>query len=465
MYKTEIIEKNRKTVIHTEGGERLSDILIDNGFYIDMPCGGNGKCGKCAVTVNGKTEYACRYIINSDISVRLSERCDTVSDSVSGQNTKNNEKMCLALDIGTTTLALALVSAENGKAVRTLGCANSQRVFGADIMARIDYCRKNGVEKMQNAVITDINRLVEKLNLSGPLPLYAAGNTTMLHIFFGVDCAPLGVAPYTPVFLDSKRVDGKSLGLKNISEVISLPCISVFAGADITAGLHYVDLPAKEKYNILVDLGTNAEIALYNNDSVLCTSAAAGPCFEGANISCGMSAVDGAVYAFKDGGAQIVGGGAAKGICGTGLIDIVAFLLEKGIADGTGYIQCGEYEIADGVSVTQDDLRQYQLAKSAVFSAICVLIEHLGVSYDEIETVFISGGFSEEFNPDSAVKTGLIPEAIGKKCIAAGNSSLKGVIKYICKDGKLPAFIGKAQYIDLSTDERFSKAFIENMRF
>ena len=178
-----------------------------------------------------------------------------------------------------------------------------------------------------------------------------------------------------------------------------------------------------------------------------------------------MSAVDGAVYAYKDGTAQVAGSGAAKGICGTGLIDVVAFLLEKEIADSTGFMQCAEYEIADGVSVTQDDLRQYQLAKSAVFSAICVLIEHSGVSYDDIETVYVSGGFSEGFNTESAVKTGLIPKAIGEKCVAAGNSSLKGVIKYICEGGNLPIFIGKAQYIDLSTDEVFSKAFIENMKF
>ena len=464
MYKTEIIEKNRTTVLYAEGGECLSDILIENGFYVDMPCGGNGSCGKCAVTVNGKTEHACRYRINSDITVVLPERSNTVSDYNSYKNEKT-ENICLALDIGTTTLALALVTAENGKAVRTLGCANSQRVFGADIMARIDYCRKNGVEKLQNAVINDINRLVEKLNLIGPLPLYVAGNTTMLHIFFGMDCVPLGVAPYAPVFLDSKRADGKSLGLKNVLEVISIPCISAFAGADITAGLNYVDLPAGGKYNMLVDLGTNAEIALYNGSCCLCTSAAAGPCFEGANISCGMSAVDGAVYAYKDGRAQVVGGGAAKGICGTGLIDVVAFMLEKGIADSTGFMQCAEYEIADGVSVTQDDIRQYQLAKSAVFSAICVLIENAKLSYDDIGTVFISGGFSEGFSTDSAVKTGLIPDAIGEKCVAAGNSSLKGVIKYIHEGGKLPAFIGKAQYIDLSTDAGFSKAFIENMKF
>jgi uncharacterized 2Fe-2S/4Fe-4S cluster protein (DUF4445 family) len=464
MCEIKINDADKTAAVFAEKGDKLSDILRENGFFIDMPCGGNGTCGKCTVTVNGREESACRYIINEDISVVL-----PVSGSVSAPEgdralTVNADKKCLVLDIGTSTLALALVAIESGKAEGVFCCANSQRMFGADIMARIEYCRKNGVSKLQSAVISDINRLIGKLNIKEKLPLYVAGNTTMLHIFFGVDCSSLGAAPYTPVFLESKTADGRSLGLNNVSEVISLPCISAFAGADITAGLNYVPVPEGGKYNLLVDLGTNAEIALYNESSCLCTSAAAGPCFEGANISCGMSATEGAVYAYQNGRALVTSGGEAKGICGTGLIDIVAFLLEEGKIDASGFMECGEYEVADGVSVTQEDIRQYQLAKSAVRSATEVLLKRSGITSDNIENVFVSGGFSEGFNVESAVKTGLIPEEFRSRCKSAGNSSMLGGIKYACS-GVLPAFIGSAKYIDQADDDDFSKAFIKNMQF
>ena len=464
MCEIKIRDQNRIITTKAEPGSMLSDVLAGNGFYIDMPCGGNGTCGKCRVSINGREELACRYNVMSDISVVLPETKHSDSDSGTQRCCYETEDICLALDTGTTTLALALVSLKSGKAVRVLTCANSQRMFGADIMARIEYCRKNGVEKLQKAVIRDIDRLIERLGIKEKIPLFVAGNTTMLHILFGVDCTPLGVSPYTPAFLESQRADGSSLGLENVSEVISLPCISAFAGADITAGLNYVPLPQKGKYNLLVDLGTNAEIALYNEGFCLCTSAAAGPCFEGANISCGMSAVDGAVYAFRDGKAQVIGNGVAKGICGTGLIDTVAFLLDGKIIDESGFMQGGEYEIADGVFVTREDIRQYQLAKSAVFSAIGILADRSGVTYDDIETVYVSGGFSEGFNVESAVKTGLIPEELAAKCVPAGNSSLNGTVGYAC-GGKLPSFIDRAEYIDLSSDAEFPKAFIEHMRF
>ena len=466
MCEIRIIDRNKTTTLTAESGARLSDILTDGGFFVDMPCGANGKCGKCALTVNGKKERVCRYIVNDDITVVLNNPENSV-DGVCDEIPFDADKkyLCLALDLGTTTLALALVSTGDGKTVKTLSRSNSQRMFGADIMARIEFCRKNGVSKLQSAVINDINRLTALFNLKAPLPLYVAGNTTMLHIFFGVDCSCLGTAPYTPVFLHSKKARGASLGLNGVSEVISLPCISAFAGADIAAGLNFVPAPPSGRYNMLIDLGTNAEIAIFNGTSLFCTSAAAGPCFEGANISCGMSAVEGAVYSYKSGRAQVIGGGLARGICGTGLIDAVAFLLDEKIVDRTGFMSCGEYEIANGIYLSQEDIRQFQTAKSAVFSAIRVLMKSAGVTFDEIKTVYVSGGFSQGFNVESAVRTGLLPSQLGAKCLTAGNSSLQGTVKYACVGEKLPGFIDAAQYIDLAADAEFSKEFIANMGF
>ena len=172
--KIQIRDQNRIITTKAEPGSKLSDILAGNGFYIDMPCGGNGTCGKCRVSINGREELACRYKVMSDISVVLPETKHSDSDSGTQRGCYETEDICLALDTGTTTLAMALVSLRSGKAVRVLTCANSQRMFGADIMARIEYCRKNGVEKLQKAVIRDIDRLIERLGIKEKIPLFVA---------------------------------------------------------------------------------------------------------------------------------------------------------------------------------------------------------------------------------------------------------------------------------------------------
>ncbi|MBR0510228.1 MAG: DUF4445 domain-containing protein [Clostridia bacterium] len=295
--------------------------------------------------------------------------------------------------------------------------------------------------------------------------LYVAGNTTMLHLFFGVDPSGMGAAPYTPAFLEMKEASGESLGLPKIQNAVSLPGAAAFVGADLTAGLNYVEMPPAGRYRLLIDLGTNAEIVLFSSAGALCTAAAAGPCFEGANISCGMSASSGAVCAYGAWGYRTVNDAPAKGICGTGLVDLIAFLLASGAIDETGFMECGGFEAAPGVTLTQKDVRQYQLAKSAVCSAVETLIQKRGVLYDDIDAVYISGGFSEKINVSNAVKTGLLPPALKEKCIPAGNSSLMGTVKYACETNDLSVFLAHTAYADLAADPVFSARFIENMTF
>ena len=295
--------------------------------------------------------------------------------------------------------------------------------------------------------------------------LYVSANTTMLHFLFGEDCSSLGVAPYTPAFLGGRRVDAALIGIVGVSTVESLPCVSTFVGADIVAGMNLVGMPSADKYSLLVDLGTNAEIVLMNKKACVSTSAAAGPCFEGACISCGMGAVSGAVCAYSGGKAITVDGAEAVGICGTGLIDIVAYLLEKGFVDRNGYMSCECFEPAEGVYITQEDIRQYQLAKSAVYSAIMSLVKYCAITPNDIETVYISGGFSSGININSAVETGLLPREFADRCISLGNSSLFGAVKYALEENDLETLAEKTKYIDLSADAFFSDLFIENMTF
>lgn len=453
---------NSKTEYATEG-TLLSEFLMKSGKGVDHPCGGKGTCRKCVVTVNGKKELSCQYIIKSDISVIIPEKSGILSETGAEETNDLTDNLCYVLDIGTTTLALALVSLDENKIIKVITRTNPQRTFGADVMTRIDYCRKNGVDELQKAVISEINSMISEFGVTAER-LFASGNATMLHLFFGIDCSAMGVAPYTPVFLESKTEKAEILGITGVETVESLPSISTFVGADIVAGMNYIGMPERGKQSLLVDLGTNAEIVLFSEKSALCTAAAAGPCFEGANISCGMSATDGAIYSYSENEIKTVGNAPAKGICGTGLVDIIAYLLNKEIVDETGYMEA-DFEIADGIYIKQADIRQYQLAKSAVYSAILTLMKMKNISFDDIDKLCISGGFSAKINVGNAVKTGLLPKELKDKCVAIKNSSLLGTVKYACEKNDISVYADSSIYVDLSANPTFSDLFIENMMF
>ena len=465
--------KIENSILPAFQGENLRELLIKNGFYINSPCGGNGTCGKCIVTVNGERVKSCCYSISSDISVVIPEKEEILSSRKVAEivkYTNDNNDIVLCLDIGTSTLALAMVSKADGKALKVVTKTNAQRVFGADVISRIDYCKKNSVAPLKDALINQINNMLEEIDASKPCSLFVSGNTCMLHFFFGKDASSLGVYPYTPVFLESQTVSGEALGLKNVTNVISLPCISAFVGADLTAGLSFIEKPKDNKYNILVDLGTNAETLLFSKDKLLCTSAAAGPSFEGGNISCGMSASDGAIYSFsidENGNKKYktIGNSSPEGICGTGLFDIVAELLKENIIDETGYMSREDFKITENVSFSQKDVRQFQLAKSAVRSALTTLMKLENISFDDIEALYISGGFSQELNINNAIFTGLLPKEAEEKIKTLNNTSLSGTVKFAL-DGKNPLDEFKIiEYVDLSASPDFSESFINNMDF
>lgn len=475
-----------ENLITANNGEKLSEVLLREGFSVVHPCGGRGTCGKCKVLVDGVEELSCKYRITKDIVVELPEREEIVSEvgglptdakdrgtafAVPGNaDTSNVQDECLVLDIGTTTLALALVSLKEKKPVCVLTRTNPQRRFGADVISRIEYSNKNSVKELQRVLTEEINRMIEELGVKRIHRLYASGNTTMLHIFLGESCETLGVAPYRPVFLERREVTGKSVNIPAVGEIVTLPSVATFVGADVVAGMNYVGLPPEGKYHLLIDLGTNAEIVLYSGKEALCTAAAAGPCFEGANISCGMSATAGAISAFSfdsEGNPEIVtiGGKEPKGLCGTGLVDVMAALLRAGVIDETGYMEEEQYPLAENVFLSQDDIRQFQLAKSAVYAAILSLMQKQGVSAEDIEGMYISGGFSAKLNIDHAVEVGLLPGELKEKCIAVGNSGLLGSVCYALGQNDLSAYTENTVYVDLAASAVFSDLFVQNMMF
>lgn len=479
-------------ILEAAQGEILSEVLRKYHKFVEQPCGGNGTCGKCKVLVDGEEALSCKYVVQSDISVELLEKGEIASVSGVKEEGKRTEHICLVLDLGTTTLAMALVSLDDKNVISVTTRTNPQIAYGADVMSRIDFCMKNSVVELQEVLVAEINHMIESVCESASChmvdtsqqsemsTLYVAGNATMLHILFGVDPSTIGVAPYKAVFLEEKCEKASSLGINGVQMVQVLPSISSFVGADLVAGMNYVGMPGDGKYNLLVDLGTNAEVVLFSKRATLCTAAAAGPCFEGANITYGMSAIAGAVSEFKIAtdvaddqrmtgevkhNIVTIGNVTPTGICGTGLVDIISELVKHHIIDETGYMECEEYKVAEGVFLNQKDVRQFQLAKSAVYSAIVTLMKIQDVSFDEIEHLYISGGFSAKINVKNAMRVGLLPKKLLDKCSAINNSSLLGTISYALEQNELSEFVTNAMYVDLAMDSCFAELFIENMEF
>jgi len=464
-----VIRQGKREEVSFEGSVLLSDLLAGHGYFVPHPCGGRGTCKKCTVLLNGSSVLACRQTLDRDGEVILPDR-EEISAVTGGEETgRVTEHLCLCLDIGTTTLALSLVSLDERAAVRTVTAPNPQRAYGADVISRIDHCMKNGPRELQRSLLEvlrpTVSSLLASFGCSGVETMYVAGNTTMLHLFFGVDCSSLGTAPYTPVFLEKRTASGESLGLEGVETVVALPGISAFVGADIVAGMEYVGLPIEGKWRMLLDLGTNAEIALYNGNQILCTAAAAGPCFEGANISCGMSASPGAVCAVSSEGAvSVIGGGEAKGLCATGLIDAIAEGVRRETIDETGYLEDDPLPISGDVALTGQDIREFQLAKSAIRAAAECLITRAGISFEDVEGLYVAGGFSAGLNVENAAFVGLIPPELKEKFHGINNASLLGTVKYAC-EGENLHLPSASEYADLSADSLFSELFMEYMMF
>lgn len=463
-----IIKQNEEKTVPFTGTVLIRDILAEHGYLLPHPCGGRGTCKKCEVVANGVTVLSCRHRISEDTVVLLPE-AEELTAVTAGEDTGSSEgELCLCLDIGTTTLALALVSVETGQPVRTVTAANPQRTFGADVISRIEHCMKNAVDGIRGVLLDKLGEMTRRLlgdfGLAQIDRMYVAGNTTMLHIFRGVDPSPMGTAPYTPGFIGEQMDRGDIYGLPEVGKVILLPGISAFVGADIVAGINCVGLPEEGGCRLLIDLGTNAEIALFSRDMILCTAAAAGPCFEGAGISCGMSAQPGAVYAVgADGSYSVIGEGEARGLCATGLVDAIALGLRREIIDESGYLEDGELAVAEGISLTQRDVREFQLAKSAIRAATECLAKRAEIELSSIEAIYVAGGFSASLNVSNAAFVGLIPGELHRKFHGINNGSLLGTAKYAAK-GVLPS-TETAQYVDLSADPTFSELFMEYMMF
>lgn len=438
-----------------------------------------------------------------------------ILSEITGIERGNTEKTLYgaAIDIGTTTIAAYLYDLNNNKLISVESMLNPQRKYGSDVISRIGYssqCINNRIE-MSECIQNAISSLVKKLALSAGLNTYdiylitLAGNTTMLHLFLGLPAGNLAAAPFIPVTLAEHVFAPEETGLaiNPYGRILVLPSVSAYIGADTVAAVLSTGMHEKEEISLLVDIGTNGEIVLGNKEALYACSTAAGPAFEGADISCGTGSIDGAiseVYISNDGSKfefKTIGGHEPVGLCGSGLIDAIACMLKTGLIDETGRIpykdelpesaaafsdrlininQQPAFVLASSktaghgsqIYITQKDIREVQNAKAAIAAGIKILIMNAGYSFNDIDKVFLAGGFGNNLRIESAIVTGLLPEELSGRIHAVGNAAGAGAVYALLSEkefGTSADIARKIHYLELSANADFVSEYTANMFF
>lgn len=408
----------------------------------------------------------------------------------------------IALDIGTTSIFALLVDLIKGEVVRVASATNMQRVYGSDVISRISFCleKEGGLEELHKIVVNNINNMIADLlqsNLLTTNDLYKftiVGNPVMLHLFLNLSVSGFASVPYSGLFTDVMHFEASAIGIDahKDAEIVVLPQIGGFVGADTVACLLNIS-PQVRKF-LLIDIGTNGEIVLANGKKLWTASAAAGPAFEGGKISSGMRAGPGAVDQVvlqDDGriGLNTIGGEMIKGICGSGLIDLIAVLLtgqyidEYGIineaanyndsikmkrVNGSLQLTISDDKTGSGITITQEDIREVQLAKSALRTGIDILLKEADLTAQDLEVVYLAGAFGNVLKADSCINIGLIPPVSRDKVINIGNAAGEGALKALLSDTALTeahAWQIKTSYVELANHEDFQDLFINNINF
>ncbi|MBI9106613.1 MAG: DUF4445 domain-containing protein [Spirochaetales bacterium] len=426
---------------------------------------------------------------------------DTVSDS-----------RAVAVDIGTTTVVAYLVDLAGpgrGRVIDLVSALNEQKGRGGDVISRIEYCMRQpgNLDELGSRIRTQISGMVAELcsrnniSISSIGMLTIAGNSTMTHIFSGFNPLGIAFAPFIPVHSGLYSGSGTSFGLQagEMCSCMVLPGISAYVGSDITAGIIASEMHKSDELSLLIDIGTNGEIVLGSSRGLSACSTAAGPALEGANISCGMGGVEGAVNSITVSergehevfSLSVIGGGKPEGICGSGIVDALAVFLGAGVIDETGRIRTEAELTEDGISrgwieclsesggkpalkvsadimITQMDIREIQMAKAAIAAGIRTLLSETGRATTDIKRVFVAGGFGAAMNKASAAAIGLFPSDLEPVVEIAGNTAGKGAILAALSARVLDEMVKVSEdveYIELSTSLKFQQEYMNEMYF
>lgn len=411
-----------------------------------------------------------------------------------------------AVDIGTTTVVVSLVNLVTGEELAACTMINPQKNHGLDVLSRIQHMREQpgGLGELSAMVRECIDTLIgeacadARVDRRNIYEITVAANSTMMQFFLGVDPSAIGKSPYVPAFTRGVNVAARDLGIaiSPFGSVYCLPSVSAYIGADIVAGILSAELAGKDERALFIDIGTNGEIAFSSKEKICACSCAAGPALEGMNISCGMRAADGAIEkVFINGDVEIrtIGGKAAVGLCGSGVIDAVGELIKAGVVEPSGRfvklmpgdappwahrLQNGNgpasFVLSAGkngngpIAITQKDIRQVQLAKGAILSGILALLSNLGIGLHEIDRVYIAGAFGFHVRMESLARMGVLPHELLDRVTLIGNSSKSGAILCLLskeKRDEAARIARKIDYTELSCFPDYDKLFTKCLSF
>lgn len=513
MSRITLIGRGEPIQFNCKDGESLLEAMRGHDIYLSADCAGRGTCGKCKLQLlEGKLEItfsdrdklteleleqgfrlACKAYPRGACSIRLAsgreDDFEVIAEYYQSSNDHEtiNEDYAIAIDIGTTTIAISLLGLTRKGILLTDTFVNKQRIYGADVISRMKASNDGNKELLKGSIQRDlregIQRITERSGIekSRLQKISIAGNTTMGHLLLGYSCQGLSSYPFTPVNINTIVLPYEEvMGSDDLSiPVTLLPGISAFVGGDIAAGLLACDFDQSEKPCLLIDLGTNGEMAIGNKERILVCSAAAGPAFEGGNISCGVGSISGAISDIVMKADKIelqtIGQKPPIGLCGTGVVALVSELFRTKLVDETGLF-CDKYfnegypvavnSEGDTILFTQKDLREFQLAKAAIRAGVEILILRYGITYTEIDTVYLAGGFGYKMDLEKALQVGLLPKELSGKMKAIGNSALKGAVKSLVEaeaQESLERILQVSSEINLSNEKDFNELYLKHM--
>ena len=464
---------------------KLRDAIAESGFCFDAPCGSRGICGNCRVAAIGACSdaeevekaflgdayhigmrLACMAYAIGDCTVDIPKRVDISAEISRNASIKiapiSGKKQCIAaaVDLGTTTIAIRYFSLPDGALLFSDVMPNPQRIRGADVITRITYAENGGANELK--VLADLALEQSCKRFGHKVDYYIiAGNTAMLLLLSGRSVSGIARAPFEPETLFGFW-EGNRYYMK---------CVSAYIGSDAVASLLSSQMYRSNSPSALCDIGTNNECILWNGKQLFACSSPAGPAFEGANISCGMTATNGAIRKIdnENGKPIITAIGSSSepiGFCGSGLIDAVAFLLANGYIGFDGSINKSLPKFG-AAQLKPEDVAELQLAKSAVYSGLKTLLETASVSSDSLEALYLAGSFGQRINPENAELIGMIPKNCAKM-VMLDCSAIDGITMSLLNDNYLNESVGLADSInaiELADNEIFADSFIKNMYF
>lgn len=510
------------TDISIHGGATILEAAGQIGIILENVCGGKGICGKCKVVLqpSGDEVLACQYRIESDLVVEIPAesrflRQKILASGINGEieidAVKSGVQMFgVAVDLGTTTVVAKLVDMKSGDCKATAGMVNPQSQYGDDVISRICYGEtEEKVGHLQKLAIGCINGLIAELCEKAGIEaksiekLCVVGNTTMNHIFLGFPIRQLGQAPYEAYSVDAHdRVAGEmGIEINPKGNVHTVENIAGFVGSDTAAVALAVDIGSAKEETLVIDIGTNGELVLAAGGKLYAASCAAGPALEGARISCGSRATDGAIEAVvinkNDIDVDVIGNIAAHSICGSGLIDAAAVLLDLGVIDATGRFVEREklegklparilgriivkdkqpafclWDNEDGKSrkviLTQKDIRELQLAKAAIRAGIKLLQKKVGLADEDIKHIFLAGAFGNYIRKESALRIGLLPEVPAERIRFVGNAACSGAQMVLLSSKareKAKELTRRIEYVEIAREAGFAAVYADSMLF